>query len=547
MAGKQTLTQGLLRRRAANDAATATQPAAGDVERPARPMGEAFFYCDQAADPLTTALESGGGQALGGEVAARLEHGFGTSLGHVRLHRSEASAHAADAIGARAFALGPDIHFGAGEYDPATPAGLHLLAHEVAHTLQAPSGDVRPQTIEIGAANSPDEASADAAADRVLAGGRDAATLLSPGSGNLGRVRRNLRVPLPGIGSAVVIDNSRAELTRAVAINWDHGQNISESNWWGTLTPGSEPERPVNVRAGHGGVIRVDLVGNFLQDNLMTPEAGRFNHILHWDYTTTPQGAYTTLTPRAAEVHDGRNTVVFTTASQEDAANGIIRISLNFAASGTSATTSASGGVGVAEGGVTSGAHNLSGGHTYNIRLRTNWMGRQEPTPTPTPTPAPTRAAPEVPESLQHFAYFATRSTRLSDPGVRDLQHWLGEVSAVPELGEAIRQGLVPIHIIGSASQAGGDRDNFDYAEGRVAELQRLLTGRMLDTGHRSGGMLGAPGARFVTMPLGEFHATPPRDNPIDRYALVTVNAAEARAGILRLRETQDHATPPAP
>ena len=61
---------------------------------------------------------------------------LGTDLGGVRLHTGPSSSEAAEALDARAYTLGQDIHFGPNRFDPAQPSGLQLLAHEVAHTQQ---------------------------------------------------------------------------------------------------------------------------------------------------------------------------------------------------------------------------------------------------------------------------------------------------------------------------------------------------------------------------------------------------------------------------
>jgi hypothetical protein len=62
-------------------------------------------------------------------------------LGGVRVHADAAAAVDARALRARAFTYGRDIYFGLGAYQPHTPAGRWLLAHELAHTQQ-PMGDV---------------------------------------------------------------------------------------------------------------------------------------------------------------------------------------------------------------------------------------------------------------------------------------------------------------------------------------------------------------------------------------------------------------------
>lgn len=67
-------------------------------------------------------------------------------LGEVRIHRGLKASAAADALGARAFAIGSnDVFFGRGEYDPSTRVGRAVLAHEVAHIAppsSVPSGGV---------------------------------------------------------------------------------------------------------------------------------------------------------------------------------------------------------------------------------------------------------------------------------------------------------------------------------------------------------------------------------------------------------------------
>jgi hypothetical protein len=69
------------------------------------------------------------GQPLPGAVAGRLTRTFGADLSGVRVH---AGARSAQTMGARAYALGSDVHLAPGE----RPTDLPLMAHEVAHILQ---------------------------------------------------------------------------------------------------------------------------------------------------------------------------------------------------------------------------------------------------------------------------------------------------------------------------------------------------------------------------------------------------------------------------
>ena len=78
-----------------------------------------------------------GGQGLPAPLRDKLERTLGgTALDQVRLHTDAAAQTAAASLGARAYTVGQDIYFGAGEFAPEKPEGQHLIAHEVAHTVQ---------------------------------------------------------------------------------------------------------------------------------------------------------------------------------------------------------------------------------------------------------------------------------------------------------------------------------------------------------------------------------------------------------------------------
>jgi len=57
-------------------------------------------------------------------------------FGPVRIHTGAAASEAAHAVHARAFTVGRDIVFGSGEYQPHSPRGRRLLAHELTHVVQ---------------------------------------------------------------------------------------------------------------------------------------------------------------------------------------------------------------------------------------------------------------------------------------------------------------------------------------------------------------------------------------------------------------------------
>lgn len=101
----------------------------------------------------------------------RFEQSLGVDLGGVRVHTGAASAEAARDLSAQAFATGQDIHFGAGQYRPDDPYGMHLLAHEVAHTVQqGPAHGAAQTKVEVSEAGDPLEVEADHAADAMIQG-----------------------------------------------------------------------------------------------------------------------------------------------------------------------------------------------------------------------------------------------------------------------------------------------------------------------------------------------------------------------------------------
>src|SRR5262245_57402328 len=72
-------------------------------------------------------------------VREQMESAFGADFSNICIREDSE----ADAIGARAFTRGTDIHFAAGRYQPGTPEGKALIGHELAHVVQKAQGRVR--------------------------------------------------------------------------------------------------------------------------------------------------------------------------------------------------------------------------------------------------------------------------------------------------------------------------------------------------------------------------------------------------------------------
>lgn len=89
-----------------------------------------------SAPEQVTALAQSGGAPLSESLRALFEPRFGQDFGDVRVHTGDEAASAARSIDARAYTLGSSIVFGAGQYQPDSRDGQHLLAHELTHVVQ---------------------------------------------------------------------------------------------------------------------------------------------------------------------------------------------------------------------------------------------------------------------------------------------------------------------------------------------------------------------------------------------------------------------------
>jgi hypothetical protein len=148
------------------------------------------------AEEAVGAASSSSGSALPDTLMRKFESSLGTDLSSVRVHTGDSSAAANEAVGARAYTMGQDIHFAAGQYDPSSAGGQHLLAHEVAHTVQQ-SGMTQRMQFKLAVSSPGDhlEHEADRAADAMIAGARATVS----GGGGLGR--KVFRETEPSVGT----------------------------------------------------------------------------------------------------------------------------------------------------------------------------------------------------------------------------------------------------------------------------------------------------------------------------------------------------------
>ena len=78
----------------------------------------------------------GKGEPLSDDSREFFESRMGADFSGVRIHRDASSNQLSRDLNARAFTVGNNIAFSSGEYNPDTPDGKRLLAHELTHTVQ---------------------------------------------------------------------------------------------------------------------------------------------------------------------------------------------------------------------------------------------------------------------------------------------------------------------------------------------------------------------------------------------------------------------------
>jgi Domain of unknown function (DUF4157) len=106
------------------------------VQKDSARMGGEPSMVPAGIESSIDSMSASGGAPLHGGVRALFEPRFGYDFSDVRVHTGEGASGAAMALGARAFTVGDHIFFGRGEYQPASPQGQRLIAHELTHTIQ---------------------------------------------------------------------------------------------------------------------------------------------------------------------------------------------------------------------------------------------------------------------------------------------------------------------------------------------------------------------------------------------------------------------------
>lgn len=117
-----------------------TRPARSRIDRsrPADMQRNAAKLPRPAGPRAARGLDAG--SPLPEPLLPMLEHRLGHDFSQVRVHTGAPAAALAGALRAKAFASGDDLVFAEGRFEPGTPRGVELIAHELAHVAQQRQG-----------------------------------------------------------------------------------------------------------------------------------------------------------------------------------------------------------------------------------------------------------------------------------------------------------------------------------------------------------------------------------------------------------------------
>lgn len=88
-----------------------------------------------AAPPIVSDVLRSPGQPLDAATREYFEPRFRYDFSRVRVHTNSEAADSVRSVGALAYAVGPDVVFGAGQYQPRSFEGRRLIAHELTHVV----------------------------------------------------------------------------------------------------------------------------------------------------------------------------------------------------------------------------------------------------------------------------------------------------------------------------------------------------------------------------------------------------------------------------
>jgi hypothetical protein len=128
-----------------------------DEEKLQRKEMNAEAKTSDGLESYVNGLGSGRGEPLPEDVRSFYEPRFGMDFSNVRVHTDDTAAKSASSVNALAFTTGNNIVFNQGQFNPETPQGKHLLAHELTHVVQQGGTNKAVQRVSYDSCSATDE------------------------------------------------------------------------------------------------------------------------------------------------------------------------------------------------------------------------------------------------------------------------------------------------------------------------------------------------------------------------------------------------------
>lgn len=116
--------------------AAPTQPAVTSAPPRIQRVAEQSAEHSVAAPDSVDRVLASPGKPLDPALRQEMERSFGRDFSRVRVHSGGAAEQSAREVSARAYTVGHNIVFGAGQFAPRTHEGRRLIAHELTHVVQ---------------------------------------------------------------------------------------------------------------------------------------------------------------------------------------------------------------------------------------------------------------------------------------------------------------------------------------------------------------------------------------------------------------------------
>ena len=168
------------------------------VQRMIRAQSSVMEQEDARQEPSAPSLQltlndvlASTGHALDDESRAFMESRFGYDFSGVQVHTDSRAAESASAVNAKAYTVGQDIVFGAGQYSPQSTEGRRLIAHELTHVTQQQGTGAQAADLTISEPGDLSEREAEHAAEQVMTGGEGVQTSAAGNAGSPATVQRD--------------------------------------------------------------------------------------------------------------------------------------------------------------------------------------------------------------------------------------------------------------------------------------------------------------------------------------------------------------------